>query len=138
MPDNSLLIAKYIQKALEDSEEIKAIIGNRDNAIFPLLQHSELIFPYIVHLRNNLTVRYTKDACLGYGWDNEITYSVCCVSDDYIQGLELANAVRHTLETYHLQNDEILIHPMELISITEYPIEETSIVQELQFRMLVE
>ena len=138
MADNSLLISKYIQKALEDSQEVKAILGNDQHKIFPLLQPDTLAFPFIVHSRNNLTVRYTKDAGLGYGWDNEITYTVSCVSNEYVQCLELANAVRHSLETYHLKDENILIHPIELINVTEYTVENDAFVEELQFRMLVE
>lgn len=138
MADNTLLISKYIQQALENSQEIKTIIGDREHAIFPLLQHATLTFPYIDHFRQSLNVTYTKDIVLGMGWTNTIQYVVSCVSKDYIQGLELANAVRHTLEGYYYKDDDIHINPIMLQNVSEYPIEDEAIVQELTFTIQAE
>ena len=66
MADNSLLISKYIQQILEENEEIRLIIGENAHAIFPLLQPDNLNFPFIVHSRTGLTVKYTKDIEIGY------------------------------------------------------------------------
>ena len=138
MADSSILIPKYIQRALEDSQEIKAIIGDREHAIFPLLQHAPLTFPYIEHFRQSLNVTYTKDLVYGMGWTNTIQYVVSCVSKDYVQGLELANAVRHTLEGYYYKDDDININPIMLQNVSEYPIEDEAIVQELTFTIQAE
>ena len=138
MPDNSLLIAKYIQKALEDSQEIKAIIGDREHAIFPLLQPDTLAFPFIVHSRQSLNVTYTKDLQFGMGWTNTITYVVTCVSNDYIQCLELANAVRHTLEGSRYKDANIQINPIMLQNVSEYTVENDAFVEELTFTIQAE
>lgn len=139
MADNSLLISKYIQQILEESDEIKAIIGNDEHKIFPLLQPDNLNFPFIVHARTGLSVQYTKDIEIGnYGWSNTINYTITCVSNDYIQCIELANAVRHAVETYRWKTKDIYIHPIQLLTATEYTLDNDAFVEELQFQMTVE
>ncbi len=139
MADNSLLISKYIQQILEESDEVKAIIGNDEHKIFPLLQPDNLNFPFIVHARTGLSVQYTKDIEIGHvGWCNTINYTITCVSNDYIQCIELANAVRHAVETYRWKNNDIYIHPIQLLTATEYTLDNDAFVEELQFQMTVE
>ena len=137
--DNSLLISKYIQQILEESAEVTNIVGADSHKIFPLLQPDNLSFPFIVHSRTGLTVYYTKDIEEGpVGWTNTINYTVSCVSNDYIQCLELANAVRHSLETYRWRDDNIYIHPIKLLTVSEYTTDTDTYVEELQFQIEVE
>ena len=137
MADNSLLCSKYIQTILEENEEVKTILGTDQHKIFPLLQPDKLAFPFIVHSRVSLTTRYTKNLPLGFGWTNEATYAVTCVSNDYIQCIELANAVRHALEGYQWKDENIHIEPIELQQVSEYTIDDTTFVEELQFRLQI-
>ena len=137
--DNSLLISKYFQSILEENQEIKDIIGNDEHKIFPLLQPANLSFPFIVHARTGITVNYTKDIEYGHcGWYNIVNYTVSCVSDDYVQCVELANAVRHALETYRWKDEDIYIHPIQLLTVSEYTTDNDAFVQELQFQCMVE
>lgn len=137
--DNSLLISKYFQSILEENQEIKDIIGNDEHKIFPLLQPANLSFPFIVHARTGITVNYTKDIEYGHcGWYNIVNYTVSCVSDDYVQCVELANAVRHALETYRWKDEDIYIHPIQLLTVAEYTTDNDAFVQELQFQCMVE
>lgn len=137
--DNSLLISRYFQSILEESQEIKDIIGNDEHKIFPLLQPANLSFPFIVHARTGITVNYTKDIEYGHcGWYNVVNYTVSCVSDDYVQCVELANAVRHALETYRWKDEDIYIHPIQLLTVSEYTTDNDAFVQELQFQCMVE
>lgn len=137
--DNSLLISRYFQSILEESQEIKDIIGNDEHKIFPLLQPANLSFPFIVHARTGITVNYTKDIEYGHcGWYNIVNYTVSCVSDDYVQCIELANAVRHTVETYRWKDEDIYIHPIQLLTVAEYTTDNDAFVQELQFQCMVE
>ena len=137
--DNSILISRYVQQILEESEEVRAILGNDQHKIFPLLQPDNLSFPFIVHSRNSIAVTYTKDIeYMRGGWTNEINYIVSCVSDNYIQCLELANAVRHAMETYRWKDEDIYIHPIKVNYITEYTTEQNAFVQEIQFNITVE
>ena len=106
--------------------------------IFPLLQPDTLAFPFIVHSRTGISVTYTKDLPLGWGWYNVVNYTVSCVSDDYVQCIELANAVRHALEGYQWKDEDIYIHPIELLTVSEYTTENDAFVEELQFQCMVE
>lgn len=137
--DNSLLVSKYIQAILEESDEIKAIVGENEHKIFPLLQPDTLTFPFIVHARTGLSVTYTKDIEYGnVGWTNTVNYTISCVSDDYVQCIELANAVRHAVETYRWKDEDIYIHPIQLLTVAEYTTDTDAFVEELQFIMAVE
>ena len=128
-----------MQQILEESEEVRAILGNDQHKIFPLLQPDTIEFPFIVHSRNSIAVTYTKDIeYMRGGWTNEINYIVSCVSDNYIQCLELANAVRHAMETYRWKDEDIYIHPIKVNYITEYTTEQNAFVQEIQFNITVE
>ena len=137
MADNSLLCSKYIQAILEENEEVNSILGTDNHKIFPLLQPDNLTFPFIVHSRNSLTTLYTKNLPLGFGWTNEVIYVVTCVSNDYIQCLELANAVRHALEGYQWKDENIHIEPIQLQQVSEYTIDDDTFVEELQFRLQI-
>lgn len=139
MADNSILISKYIQQILEENEEVKAIVGNDEHKIFPLLQPENLSFPFIVHSRTGLSVQYTKDIEIGHvGWWNTVQYTISCVSNDYIQCIELANAVRHAVETYRWKTQDIYIHPIQLQNVVEYTTDNDTFVEELQFECIVE
>ena len=137
--DNSLLLSKYFQSILEENQEVRDIVGNDEHKIFPLLQPANLSFPFIVHARTGITVNYTKDIEYGHcGWYNIVNYTVSCVSDDYVQCVELANAVRHALETYRWKDEDIYIHPIQLLTVSEYTTDNDAFVQELQFQCMVE
>lgn len=135
--DNTLLINKYILAQLESSEAISDILGDDEHKIFPLIQPDTLTFPYIVFQRTSLIPNYTKDAALGIGWTNTINISIKCMSDDYVISLELANAVRNSLEGYYYSDEYIRISPIELLSATEYTIDDI-FVQELTFNIYAE
>ena len=140
MKDLSLCIGKYIQKILEESEEVVTMLDGNKKKIFALKQNENISFPFIVHSRSNLTVTYTKDIEFihNVGWSNTVQFTVCCVSDDYIQAIDLANAVRHSLETYRMKNEDIYIHHILLINAIEYMTDYDAYVQELQFQCTVE
>ena len=114
-------------------------LNPKDNKIFPLLQPANLSFPFIVHARTGITVNYTKDIEYGHcGWYNIVNYTISCVSDDYVQCIELANAVRHAVETYRWHDEDIYIHPIQLLTVAEYTTDNDAFVQELQFQCMVE
>ena len=140
MRDNALLISKYLQKILEESEEVVTMLDGNKKKIFALKQNENISFPFIVHSRSNLTVTYTKDIefIRNVGWSNTVQFTVCCVSDDYIQAIDLAIAVRHSLETYRMKTEDIYIHPILLINAIEYMTDYDAYVQELQFQCTVE
>ena len=137
--DNSLLISRYFQSILEENQEVREIIGNDEHKIFPLLQPDNLTFPFIVHSRTGISVEYTKDIEYApVGWYNIVNYTISCVSDDYVQCVELANAVRHAVETYRWKDENIYIHPIQLLTVSEYTTDNDAYVEEMQFQCMVE
>lgn len=119
--DNTILAGKYIRKFLVENEELSAMIDTKK--IFPLIANADTTFPFIIYSRNNIVPTYTKD----YLTDNALTFTIIVVSDEYVQSLELANAVRHSLEGYRYTDEVISIAPIKLQSITEETIEDAYI-----------
>ena len=119
--------------ATGETGEPEVIVHDYTQRIFPLLQPDTLAFPFIVHSRTGISVEYTKDIPLGLGWTNTVNYTVSCVSDDYVQCIELANAVRHALEGTRYRDDDIFIHPIQLLSVAEYTTDNDAFVEELIF-----
>ena len=119
--DNTILAGKYIRKFLIENEELSAMIDTKK--IFPLIANADTTFPFIVYSRNNITPLYTKD----YLTDNTVVFTIIVVSDEYVQSLELANAVRHSLEGYRYTDEVISIAPIKLQSIIEETIEDAYI-----------
>lgn len=120
MADQSLLMPKFVQAILEDNAEVQEILGDDEYRIFPIQQPQELDYPYIVHSRLSVTTSYTKDLGIGFGWNNLVQFMVTCVSNDYIQCIELANACRHALEGYRWYTEDYKIEPIEFVSAAEY------------------
>lgn len=134
MSDSSLLMPKYVQSILENNAEVQNILADDEYRIFPVQQPAELDFPYIVHNRLSVSTFYTKDLGMGAGWYNTVQFMVSCVSDDYVQCLELANACRHALEGYHWYAEDFHIEPIQFVSAAEYVTDDKAFVQQLTFQ----
>lgn len=119
--DNSILVSKYIRRFLVENEEVQGLIDV--NKIFPLIANADTTFPFIVFQRSNLMPIYTKDILT----ENLITMVIIVVSNDYIQSLDLANAVRHALEGNIYRDNDIVISAMKMESITEETLEDAYI-----------
>lgn len=124
--DNTILAGKYIRQIMIDNQELMTLISA--NKIFPLLANPDTSFPFIVYSRTNLIPTYTKDLLT----DNYVSFVVVVVSDNYVQSLNIANAVRHSLEGYRYQDNDIKIYPIKFDSITEETLEDAYI-QRLSF-----
>ena len=124
--DNTILAGKYIRQIMIDNQELMGLISA--NKIFPLLANPDTSFPFIVYSRTNLIPTYTKDLLT----DNYVSFVVVVVSDNYVQSLNIANAVRHSLEGYRYQDNDIKIYPIKFDSITEETMEDAYI-QRLSF-----
>ena len=119
--DNSILVSKYIRRFLVENEEVQGLIDV--NKIFPLIANADTTFPFIVFQRSNLMPIYTKDILT----ENQITMVIIVVSNDYIQSLDLANAVRHALEGNIYRDNDIVISAMKMEYITEETLEDAYI-----------
>ena len=124
--DNTILAGKYIRQIMIDNQELMELIAA--NKIFPLIANPDTTFPFIVYSRTNLIPTYTKDLLT----DNLVSFVVIVVSDNYVQSLNIANAVRHSLEGYRYQDNDIKIYPIKFDSITEETMEDAYI-QRLSF-----
>jgi len=124
--DNTILAGKYIRQIMVDNQELMELIAA--NKIFPLIANPDTTFPFIVYSRTNLIPTYTKDLLT----DNLVSFVVIVVSDNYVQSLNIANAVRHSLEGYRYQDNDIKIYPIKFDSITEETMEDAYI-QRLSF-----
>ena len=124
--------------ATGDTGEPEVIVHDYTQRIFPLLQPDTLAFPFIVHSRTGISVEYTKDLPMRLGWTNTVNYTVSCVSDDYVQCIELANAVRHAMEGTRYIDEDIKIDPIMLLTVSEYTTDNDAFVEELQFQFTVE
>lgn len=111
--DNSILAGKYLRTIMISNTELMKLIDA--NKIFPLLANADTTFPFITYTRNNLIPEYTKDMLSG----NKAMFTILVVSDNYTQSLDIANAVRHSLEGYKYTDQNIKIYPIRLDSITE-------------------
>lgn len=119
--DNTILAGKYLRKILIENEELGKLIDS--NKIFPLLANADTTFPFITYSRTNLAPIYTKDMLT----DNIVSFTVVVVSDEYVQSLDIANAVRHSLEGYRYKDEMINIYPIKLQSIIEETLEDAYI-----------
>lgn len=119
--DNTILAGKYLRMMMTQNEELMQLIPA--NKIFPLIANANTTYPFIVYSREQLNPIYTKDLLA----ENEVSFTVIVVSNDYEQSLEIANAVRHSLESYRYSDNNIRIHPIKLTNITEETLDDAYI-----------
>lgn len=106
---------------MTQNEELMQLIPA--SKIFPLIANANTSYPFIVYSREQLNPIYTKDLLA----ENEVSFTVIVVSNDYEQSLEIANAVRHSLESYRYSDNNIRIHPIKLTNITEETLDDAYI-----------
>lgn len=128
--DNSLLIGKHIRNILNGSDELLQYV-KREN-ISALVANENTTFPFIVFSRTNLTPKYTKSGLL----ESLISFEIVCVSNDYIESLEIANTVRNLLEGKCYTDSELNIKQILLSSVNEDYLYD-AYVQRLTFSMVV-
>lgn len=113
--DNSILSGKYIRNILISNNECREIVGEK---VFPLMLNPPtpdmIKFPFILFTRS-LTPVYNKSLLV----ENQLSFVVIAVSNDYNESLELANAIRHSLETYIIKNNDLHTTPIRLESVNE-------------------
>ena len=126
---NALSINKYINKILTESDEVTELVSVQN--IRPLIL-APSVFPYISFMHSNITSSYTKD-----GWVEDTTeVSIICVSDDYSETVDIAEAVRELLEEKQYKDKDIFISQIRLLGSTEDQIENV-FVQRLSFSVKV-
>lgn len=131
--DNSLLILQYIITRLKASDELAQLMDV--SKMWATIAPEGTILPYIVLTRDAIDVQYTKDRL---GFDNKVTFNVTVYGETYDQAIYIANAVRHSLEQVTYHDEDIWIHPIELINATEGITENYNYVQQLTFKCAIE
>lgn len=127
---NSLLIGKTIYNILSANAELTAMVESK---IYPLIAEQSTTYPFVIYYRENISVnRVSKD---GYGED-EVNFTVVCVSDNYSQSVDIANTVRKALEKQKINGQDITITNSCLTSVDE-SWNDNAYVQRLNFKCTV-
>lgn len=88
----SLDVGKAISEILLADTVLTDKIGNK---IFPVLAKENTTFPFIVYKRSGLIPAYTKDK---FSVEDTVFIDIVIVSESYADSLNLAKAVRNSLE----------------------------------------
>ena len=125
----AIFIGKWIYQQLTANNEISRVCPNK---VFPLVAEQTTTFPFIVYWRNNITGEHCKD---GYHQD-QVSFTIIAVSDNYVESLKLAQAIRESIEgtryLYNNDGNQMEISFCKLASIDE-TYQENAFVQTLQF-----
>lgn len=129
--DNSLKAGYYLVEAIKNDENLVALLG--ENKIWPLAAIDATAYPFVIYSRDQINVQYTK--CCNH--DNQVIITFRVYSNDYLQGLNIANTIRDLLEHKKLISDEIQINEIKITSVSEM-YGEDAFCQSISFQMFVE
>ena len=87
----SLKVGKEIYSHLKENKSITDIVGNK---IYPIIVEKDTNYPFIVYKRSNVIPDYTKD----YHFKDYVIVDIICVSNHYVESVEIASLVRESLE----------------------------------------
>lgn len=88
---NSLKVGKEIYSILSKNKSLTDIVGNK---IYPIIVEKDTNYPFIVYKRSNVIPDYTKD----YHFKDYVIVDIICVSNHYVESVEIASLVRESLE----------------------------------------
>lgn len=124
-----LQTGKAINALLSANEEVTNKVGDR---IYPLVSKVDCEFPFIVYQRMSVVPSYTKDGLIA----EEQNYNITVLADTYSESVELADAVRDSLELEHGEFGGQYIRNIKLTSVNESWVSDTY-VQELNFTIVL-
>ena len=87
----SLKVGKEIYSHLKENKSLTDIVGNK---IYPIIVEKDTNYPFIVYKRSNVVPEYTKD----YHFKDFVIVDIICVSNHYVESVEIATLVRESLE----------------------------------------
>lgn len=122
----SISIGVHIYERLKSSDKVTQLVGDK---FYPLSTKEQTTFPFIVYSRTGLTPNETKDR---YGSGDNVIIEVVIADNSYISSINVAEAVRATLEHKSGEYDAFSVTDAKLLSCDEAFIEETFI-QRLTF-----
>ena len=88
---NSLKVGKEIYSHLKENKSLTDKVGNK---IYPIIVEKDTNYPFIVYKRSNVIPDYTKD----YHFKDDVIVDIICVSNHYVESVEIATLVRESLE----------------------------------------
>ena len=119
---NGVHINKYIRRWLTQSEAVTAIVPA--TSIVPLVT-APTTQPFITFQHGPIEPDYSKDGC---AVDHVQVMIVCC-SNDYEQSIDIAAAVRSTIEYQRFEDEDIYIPIIQIEEITEDAVNDTYVQQ---------
>ena len=121
----SLKVGKEIYSHLKENKSLTDIVGNK---IYPIIVEKDTNYPFIVYKRSNVIPDYTKD----YHFKDDVIVDIICVSNHYVESVEIASLVRESLEDKRIGD----INSIRLESADEYFIDDAYI-QTLTFNLTI-
>lgn len=113
MKSNSILLGAAIYKHLNEDDEI---IKKIDGRIFPItVTNPDTPMPFVVYSRTSIVPEYAKDDLVS----EVVNMDFIVVSRDYTESVEVAAALRNSLELKSGMVDDIIIRRIELDTVEE-------------------
>ena len=113
MKSNSILLGAAIYKHLNEDDEI---IKKIDGSIFPItVTNPDTPMPFVVYSRTSIVPEYAKDDLVS----EVVNMDFIVVSRDYTESVEVAAALRNSLELKSGMVDDIIIRRIELDTVEE-------------------
>lgn len=130
--DKSMMTGSYLLEVLNDQTILTDVLGN--DKIFPLVAKEDTTYPFVVYTRDSVQIQYTKQL----NHDNLVTLTYRVYSDNYDQGVEIANIIRNLLEHKQLVvENEIKINEIRVAGMYE-TFSDNGFCQQISFQMYVE
>lgn len=108
---NSILLGKYIYNFLNESQELK----DYNVSVYPLIADEDVSYPFVVYSKTNIVPSYIKDGVV----QDTVNITIHCVSDNYVESLEIANIIRKIFELRRYQDEQIYISYIAISDISE-------------------
>lgn len=123
----------FINLVLANSDELRAVMGDNPR-IFPVASMEEEDFPCVSYTREGLETTGTKGTEPARGG----TWSVTCWSRDYVESLNMAEAVAEALDGTRVQLDNgLTMRYCALVDATETAYENGVYAQEMIFMIRI-
>ena len=106
-------VCTLLREMLLADENVKLLVGNK---IYPIIAPENTQGNYIVYVRDEYSISRDK-----FGIDEQqcVVY-ISCVSSDYDESQQLADAVFQVLDNrYNVHNDKLTIRSIEMTDSTE-------------------
>lgn len=127
---DSLEIGKVLNNFLLNDETVTNLIGSK---IFPIVADQGTTYPFVCYKRTNLELSNSKDRFN----TRETAYITFIVATrNYRESVDIAKAIKHSLDYKRGELDGIKINEIELTSASEdYVTDSDAFVQYLNFKI---